>query len=278
MRPEHAPSMPLHLDANRSFEPELVHIPAGEFLMGSDPTQDKLAHDDEQPQHRLSLPEYDIARTPVTNAQYLAFVQATAHDPPRHWQNGRPPHDRDDHPVVWVSWHDAIVYCRWLFETTGKPYSLPSEAEWEKAARGTDGRLYPWGDEWDAARCNSDEGGRGDTTAVGAYPGGVSPYGLLDMAGNVWEWTRSLWGRGRDLEEPAFGYPYNPRDGRENLDAGEAGRVVRGGCWFYSRLFARCAYRYGNYAFDCYPYGGFRVIVLPTVPRQYRRGRLQRRA
>jgi len=252
------------------MKPELVRIPAGALWMGSDPARDKLADPDEQPQHRVHLPDYQIARTPVTNAQYRAFVQATGHAPPRHWAEGRPPRDQSDHPVVWVTWHDAILYCRWLFKTTGKPYALPSEAEWEKAARGTDGRVYPWGDEWDATRCNSDEGGMGGTTAVGAYPGGAGPYGLLDVAGNVWEWTRSLWGRERELAEAAFGYPYTPTDGRESLDAGEASRVVRGGSWFSSRREARCAYRHGNYPFDCYPYGGFRVVVLSTVPRRYR--------
>ena len=143
----------------RPFEPELILIPAGEFLMGSDPAQDKLAHEDEQPQQCLHLPEYYIARTPVTNAQYLAFVSATAQPTPRHWQDGRPSHDMHDHPVVWVTWHEAIAYCRWLFKATGKPYGLPSEAELEKAVRGTDGRLYPWGNEWDATRCNSQESG-----------------------------------------------------------------------------------------------------------------------
>lgn len=114
-----------------------------------------------------------------------------------------------DHPVIYVTQHDATVYCRWLSEITGKSYRLPSEAEWEKAARGTDGRIYPWGDQWEAGRCNAQPSGKRDTTPVGAYPQGKSPYGLLDTAGNVWEWTRSLCKR----------YPYDPADGREALDA-----------------------------------------------------------
>lgn len=98
--------------------------------------------------------------------------------------------------------------------------------------RGTDGPIYPWDNEWDATRCNSQESGIRGTTVVGAYPNGVGPYGLFDGAGNVWEWTRSLWGCGRELAEAAFSYPYNPQDGRETLVAGEVSRVVRGGCWF----------------------------------------------
>ena len=94
--------------------------------------------------------------------------------------------------MVHVFWHDAVAYFNWLAEVTSKPYRLPSEAEWEKGARGSDGRIYPWGDQWDVKRCNSLESGKRDTTPVGAYTQGASPYGCLDMAGNVWEWTRSL--------------------------------------------------------------------------------------
>ncbi len=137
---------------------------------------------------------------PITNAQYLLFVQATGHRAPSHWEDGRPPRGLESHPVVNVSWHDAMAYCRWLSEVTGKSITLPSEAQWEKAARGDrDTREYPWGDDWDPNRCNNSELGIGDTTPVGIFPEGASPYGCLDMVGNTWEWTRSLWGR--------FGYP-----------------------------------------------------------------------
>jgi formylglycine-generating enzyme required for sulfatase activity len=222
--------------ARQPFEPEMVPIPAGEFLMGSDPTRDQGVRNDEQPQHRLYLPDYRIARTPVTNAQYLAFVQAAGRAPPVHWVGGRPPQGKEDHPVVYVNCYEALVYCLWLAQVTGVPYTLPSEAEWEKAA-GWDAasgrkRIYPWGDEWDATRCNSAESGGGGTTAVDAYPQGASPYGVLDMAGNVWEWTRSLY----------VGYLYNPMDGRENLNA-VGFRVVRGGSFAVDRSGARCALR-----------------------------------
>jgi formylglycine-generating enzyme required for sulfatase activity len=123
---------------------------------------------------------------------------------------------------VYVTWHDAMAYCRWLARVTGRAYRLPSEAEWEKAARGTDGRIWPWGNKWDSKRCNSREGGPGNTTPVGQYsPQGDSPYGCVDMAGNVWEWTLSL------LKD----YPYDPKDGREDAQA-EGRRRLRGGAFF----------------------------------------------
>jgi toxoflavin biosynthesis protein ToxD len=149
-----------------------------------------------------------------------------------------------------------MAYCRWLSEVTGKTYSLPSEAEWEKGARGTDGRIYPWGNQWDATRCNTREGGRGGTAPVGTYPRGASPYGLLDMAGNVWEWTRSLWG----------GYPYpidaEERAQRENLQApNDQDRVLRGGAFNLLHRLVRCAVRYGYYPDFRLRYLGFRVVL-----------------
>ena len=217
-----------------SFEPEMILIPAGEFLMGSDPQKDKDAGAAEQPQHTLYLPDYTIAKTPVTNAQYAEFVRDTGIvAPPEHWRKGKPPPDELDHPVVSVSWHDAVAYCDWLAVRTGKPYHLPSEAEWEKAARGTDGRIYPWGDRWYPKWCNTAEGGVGDTTPVGAYSRGASPYGLLDMAGNVWEWCLTKW---------AGNYEGYAEKERELQDVeGDAARVVRGGSFYDHRYDARCA-------------------------------------
>jgi formylglycine-generating enzyme required for sulfatase activity len=247
------------------FEPEMILIPAGEFLMGSDPQQDDDAENDEQPQHCLSLPVYFLSKTPVTNAQYKAFVLATGYTLPERRRNEKRPSDQSDkadHPAVYASWSDAIAYCGWLSEVTGKAYGLPSEAEWEKGARGTDGRLYPWGNQWDPTRCNSRESGLDDTTAVHAYPQGASPYGLLDMAGNVWEWTRSLWGRN---EKWYYQYPYKATDGRENLAAREEVlRVLRGGHFNSNPKGMRCADRY-----RLRPRGrgrsyGFRVVVRPA--------------
>lgn len=248
-----------------SFEPETILIPAGEFLMGSDSHKDEYVLDDEQPQHSLRLPNYYLAKTPVTNAQYAAFVQATGYDRPFHWRGGRLLTDKEDHPVVGVSWYDAMAYCRWLSEATGKLYSLPSEAEWEKGARGSDGRIYPWGSHWDAGRCNSQEGGKGDTTPVGAYPQGASPYGLLDVAGNVWEWTRSLWGE--NVLKADFKYPYNLEDGREDLDAdANIFRVLRGGAFLNEFKNARCAYRSRGSPYHLFRYLGFRVVMIADSP------------
>ena len=192
-----------------------VTIPAGEFLMGSDKKKDKQADDDEMPQHKIHLPEYRIARFPVTVAQFAAFVEATGHRTTAEergsacgytgsqwediqgasWAHPRGPdsdvRQKQDHPVTCVSWLDAQAFCRWASSVIGTEIRLPSEAEWEKAARGTDGRIWPWGNETPTKdHCNF-AGNVGDTTPVGKYPKGASPYGVLDMAGNVWEWTAS---------------------------------------------------------------------------------------
>jgi formylglycine-generating enzyme required for sulfatase activity len=237
--------------------PETVRIPAGSFVMGSTDEQVKQAiaaglPEDwakaEQPQGTIELSEYFIGKYPVTNAEYQAFVWDTGHGPPDDWDGDDYPEEKGDHPVV-VSWHDAVAYCEWLGEMTGQAYRLPSEAEWEKAARGTDGRIYPWGNEWDETRLNSEEGGPGDTTPVGRYsPGGDSPYGAADMAGNVWEWTRSVY---KD-------YPYDPEDGREDLGA-EGPRVLRGGAFHLDRRDVRCAFR--EWSSPWYHFG-FRVCVV----------------
>ena len=267
--PEMVP--PIVMERGQPFEPEMILIPAGEFLMGSDPSIDKYtrdheyAQDREQPQHTLYLSDYYLAKTPVTNAQYAAFVQATGHRQPKHWKDGKPPGRKEDHPVVNVSWYDAMAYCNWLSEVTSKPYHLPSEAEWEKGARGGDGRIYPWGNQWDVLRCNSAEGGERGTTPVGAYPQGASPYGLLDMAGNVWEWTRSLWGE--DPFRPSFKYPYDPTDDHEDLDApGVVLRILRGGAFYCSRRSVRCASRDRHFTRDRSGLIGFRVVVAPGSP------------
>jgi formylglycine-generating enzyme required for sulfatase activity len=249
--------------SRQPFEPEMILIPAGEFLMGSDPQHDTEAKDDEQPQHLLYLPDYYLAKIPVTNEQYRAFVLATGHKEPNGWTDRAPPHGEEDHPVVYVSWYEAKDYCQWLAEVTGRGYGLPSEAEWEKGARGTDGRIYPWGNRWDATSCNSAESHLKRTTSVHAYPQGVSPYGVLDMAGNVWEWTRSLWGESRVILD--YRYPYRPTDGRENLDARrDVSRVLRGGGFLTPRRDVRCAFRGNSWPNDWSMGFGFRVVVRPA--------------
>lgn len=232
------------------FEPEMLLIPAGDFLMGSASDKDLLALENEFPQRSIYLPDYYISRTPITNEHYAAFVKALDYVPPSDWQGGNPPNGKRKYPVTSISWKSAIAYCDWLSVVIGKHYTLPSEAEWEKAARGNN-FIYPWGDVWEPGRCNARDGGKGTITPVGVYLDGVSPYGVLDMAGNVREWTRSI------LKE----YPYDPEDGREELlTAPQAIRVVRGGAYNSERFDVRCARRCGDNP-DTVSYKlGFRIV------------------
>ena len=234
--------------------PPVVTVPTGEFLMGSDPKRDSVAAKEswakaEQPQHRLNLPTFQLAKCPLTVAEYACFVRS-GHAEPKSQYNSltwkQQLDGRLDHPVVNVSWNDVVAYANWLKQQTGQSWRLPTEAEWEKAARGTDGRIYPWGDVFDKGRCNTSEGGKGTTTPVGSYASGDSPYGALDMAGNVWEWTSSLF----------KSYPYTSIDDRENVNSTD-NRVLRGGSWY-------------NYS------GGARGLPPPLPPR--RRPRQRRRA
>jgi formylglycine-generating enzyme required for sulfatase activity len=297
--------------------PDIVwcEVPAGPFLMGTEEQniaalQEKYRGDiswykREVPRREVALPTFHIARYPVTVAQFDAFVAAGGYGERRywpeaeaagHWRDGRvtmwrdeEPRDRPtypgepfnlpNHPVVNVSWYEALAFCRWLSERmaeegsamkvwregqvepfqpsagAGLQVRLPTEAEWEKAARGRDGREYPWGDEFDANRCNVGETRIGSTSTVGLFPDGVSPCGALDMSGNVWEWCHSLY-------KP---YPYQAGDGREDLEA-EGARVLRGGAFGSNQGIARCASRYYD-APGRYWYGsGFRLVVAPALP------------
>jgi formylglycine-generating enzyme required for sulfatase activity len=198
---------------------EMVTVPAGEFLMGSD---DPEADADERPAARVTIDAFRIDRVEVSNARYQACVDAGACSRPAGAAIGDV--TRADHPVTIVSWAQAAAYCRWV----GK--RLPTEAEWEKAARGTDGRRYPWGSGFEPGRANA--GYTAGTSAVGSHASGVSPYGAFDMAGNVWEWTASLYRR----------YPYDPDDGREDPTARGA-RVNRGGSWYYRDWYVRTTFR-----------------------------------
>ena len=203
--------------------------------MGSDPKVDTDALEDEQPQQRVYLDGYWMGKTPVTNAQYAAFVKATGHQAPGHWQSSTIPSGKEHHPVVNVSWEDAAAFCTWASQVTGREVRLPTEAEWEKAARGTDGRIYPWGNQApDKSRCNF-AGNENGTTPVGQYsPQGDSPYGCVDMAGNVWEWCADWYDESYYKTAPAR----NPRGPQKGED-----RVLRGGWWLYNELYARGAHR-----------------------------------
>jgi formylglycine-generating enzyme required for sulfatase activity len=291
---------------------EFVRVPAGKFIMGSQ-YGNTLAWDDEKSQHTVDLPyDYWIGKYPVTNDQFSTFVKATGYRTSAEqansewtwlqplglnstiWENG-------NHPVVQISWTDAMAYCKWLNTLAGAEepsqrsevakgggytifaeivraeqpsqelVRLPTEAEWEKAARGEYGNEWPWGNDFDQNKCNSREGGKGGTTPVGAYsPQGDSPYGVADMAGNVWEWCHSLL-------KP---YPYSTTDGRENESSTEC-RVIRGGSFGYFGADVRTASRGGSFGFDAlggrtayrgwdgphygYDSQGFRVVVAPRL-------------
>lgn len=248
-----------------------VHVPAGPFLMGSDKKRDKLAYNNEYPQHSLALAEYYIARYPVTVAQFRAFVAKNDYD----YDNSYFLTGLANHPVVWVTWFDAIAYGGWLtgelrdWKGTPEPLAhmlrdegwqitLPSEAQWEKAARGSDGRIFPWGDELDANRANYRKTNIGSASSVGCFPGGASRYGVEDLSGNVAEWTRSLW---------VEGYPY-PRDERERADResllSQRERVARGGAFDYDEDSMRCASRFRSRPYNRGDLLGFRVVVSPT--------------
>jgi serine/threonine-protein kinase len=229
----------------------LVNVPAGEFMMGSDTTKDSDALPDEQPQHRVYLSEYYIGQSEVTNAQFEVFAKATK----RQWSV---PAGRENHPVGGMGWFDAKAFADWLALTTGKMVRLPTEAEWEKACGGTDGRIYPWGDNWDASRLNSAEGGVNDTTPVDKYsPAGDSPYGAENMAGNVWEWVSDWYTDTAYLGLNATGTPLKDPTG----PASGTVHVKRSGSFGNTRVYMRCAYRFRNHPFSGPRSNGFRMVV-----------------
>lgn len=216
--PEAAPGLP-----RQRFEPETLYIPSGPFWMGSD---DPGAPAFTKPRHRVSLPAFRMGKFPLTNRQYAEFVRQTRRvlPPEMGWVGQNPPAGQEDFPVQGLTWYDALDYCAWLSEKTGRVYRLPNEAEWEKAARGEDGRRYPWGETWDPARCST---GGAAALAVDAHPA-QSVYGCYDMVGNIREWTLSLWGPDR-LEPAATSlYPWAD-DGRNDISANKLiRRVIRG--------------------------------------------------
>lgn len=222
----------------------------------------------EQPQHKIELKSYSISKHPVTVGEYGAFLEAAGYQKRTYWTKAgwlwrestgkiQPEHWDNEKwtwceslPVIGVSWYESVAYCTWLSEMDRKKYRLPTEAEWEKAARGTDIRLYPWGREFDANLCNTRARNLKQTVSVNEYtPGGESPYGCDDMAGNVSEWTLSEY-------QP---YPYDGKDGRNDVE-GEKLRVIRGGSWYKPKLRARVTTRGMNDPFFADTDVGFRYV------------------
>jgi formylglycine-generating enzyme required for sulfatase activity len=240
--------------------PPMVSIRGGPFAMGTPESElsalakayggTRESYREESPRHTVDLAPFAIARFPVTNALYAVFALAAGASAPLRWRGPQPPAALLDHPVVDVSWDDAAAFCRWLRAATGRPFRLPSEAEWERAARGAEGRAYPWGDGFDPARANTREAGLFGTTPVDAHPDGASPEGVYDMAGNVWEWTGSL-------DAP---YPYVAGDGRE-AEAAPGRRIMRGGCYANPQGYARCACRFRLAPATRNEFTGFRLAL-----------------
>jgi formylglycine-generating enzyme required for sulfatase activity len=212
------PVTPTPTSAPIADEEDMVYIEGGEFIMGSDDDEP-----DETPQRKAYVDSFNIDKYPVTNADYKEFVDDSGHPAPRNWKDGIP-EGKENHPVTWVTWEDASAYAEWA----GK--RLPTEAEWERAARGVDGVAWPWGDDFDADKCNSSESNLKETTPIDAYPDGASPDGVIDMAGNVWEWT-DTW------------YDAYPASTHRSDRYGEKYKVIRGGSWFDNQSLVRCSAR-----------------------------------
>lgn len=245
--------------SSETLEPEMVLIPAGSFIAGSSDLERSLYRvpRHEMTAHTVHLATFWIGRYEVTNDQYASFMNDGGYTTPSFWSdegwnartqyNWKEPRrwrDKDYHgrfpqilPVSAVSWYEAQAYCHWLSIRTEKSYRLPTELEWEKAARGEDGRIFPWGNEWNTNRCNwygylgevtqntKDTDSFAGLSPIGSFEDGKSPYGCYDMAGNVLEWCSDIWSQ----NEPYY-------------------RVYRGGCFFSNNpRLLRCAWRGGTY-------------------------------
>ena len=284
----------------------MVYVPAGEFMMGTgglewirrpESPRDRqriglgaYGFEDERPQHIVYLDAFWMDRTEVTVSMFRAFVQATGYETTAErqgwgkpwtagpmeaewpkvsgadWQHPRGPDSwaEDDHPVTQVSWEDAAAYCAWAGG------SLPTEAQWAKACRGTDGRMWPWGDTFDAKRLSSCgaqcpverwkddrfDDGYAFTAPVGSFPEGASPYGALDMAGNLWEWVADWYSEDY--------YRQSPYENPSGPDSGTV-RAMRGGAWYDTDVWATCTVRHQNPATDLYDDLGFRC-AMPAQP------------
>ncbi len=224
---------------NKSLE-KMAHIPEGEFIMGTD---DRLR--DEKPAHVVYIDDFYIDMFEVTNDDYKKFVDHTDYPPPDHWKGRSYPESIAQHPVVFVSWIDANNYCKWA----GK--RLPREMEWEKAARGTDGLVYPWGNDWDMYKSNNPLRELKNTQPVGTYEKGKSPYGLYDMSGNVWEWVNDHYYAhpGSDYVSPEFESKYRLLKGGSFWDCSAYGCGISAPT--YNRAFFEPPVKGKTYGFRC---------------------------
>lgn len=253
---------------------EWVTVAGGPFLMGSDKAQDDLAYEDEMPQFTCDLlhQPYQISRYPITVAQYQTFVAAGGYDQQRYWtaegwrwltegeitgpERYGGAYEIPNHPQVGVSWYEAVAFCCWLSAQNGITIRLPTEAEWERAARHTDGRIYTWSHGGKPGQhCNMYDTGIGSISAVGCFPSGNAESGAADMAGNVWEWCSTKW-----LEDYQ-NYAAQVDDALE----GDARRVVRGGSFGDYQGDVRCAYRSRLSPDSRYSDDGFRVVRAPGL-------------
>lgn len=216
----------------------MVLVPAGPLMMGSDQTEA------EKPRHQVEVPAYYLDLTEVTWRKYLKFCKETSRKPPVNLAYQNPwPEEMMERPVANVTWDDALAYCQW----TGR--RLPSEAEFEKACAGDQSQVYPWGNGWNANACVNRINSGDHTAKVGTHPGCKSPYGILDLSGNVWEWTADWY---KSYPGAALTFDYTGDQ-----------RVAKGGAFFYSIDLLRCANRYPLHPDDISDHGGFRCAVSP---------------
>lgn len=242
----------IKVNANGVAVPEgFVFIPAGPFIMGSD---DPFANFDEKPVHKVYLPGFFVKKTLVTNVEYKKFIDSTQYIAPPGWHNRMYPVGKGDHPVTFVSYFNARDYARW------EGSRLCSEEEWEKAARGKDARLWPWGNAWDPRRANANYTA-GDTTPVTRYAAGVSPYGLYDMAGNVFEWTRSNYEPypGNVANKARFFAYKVDASGTLQQVKGKVYKILRGGSWKSDQYSARTTARNPTWPDYASNFFGFRT-------------------
>jgi len=240
------------------FEPETILIPESSFWMGSSPGE--ATPQNETPKHEVFLPTYRIGKYPITNAQYEMFISETgkAVAPSMGWDGQRVPNGFENHPVTGVTWFDALAYCQWLSQKTGRWYQVPNEAQWEKACRGANGSIYPWGNDLESARCNY---GNAKVAPVDAYPA-QNEFGCFDLLGNVRQWTCTLWGEKRIAPDPKYAYPWMD-DRRNDLTASrQVRRVVRGCSMKDDQKLLRCSARNGQLPDQHDARIGFRIVML----------------